>query len=136
MAGTALQWFTSYLTGHSQSVSINGVKSQATALSYGVPQGSVLGPFLYTIYTLPLGDILRQNGMSYHLYADDTQLYMAFDVHNELSLSNTVCQLQQCVGIVKSWMMHNKLKLNDDKTELLFIASPHFSKTLKLLNFI
>ena len=71
--------FRSYLTGRTQAVCIEGEYSAAVPLQFGVPQGSVLGPLLYTIYTLPRGDLLRKQGVSYHLYADDTQLYLAFD---------------------------------------------------------
>ena len=76
ICGNALNWFKSYLSDRSQSVYINGNQSRAQNLKYGVPQGSVLGPILFNIYTLPLGDILRKNGISYHFYADDSQEYV------------------------------------------------------------
>ena len=76
--GRALQWFRSYLTDRSQTVLINGTQSQPRPLKRGVPLGSVLGPILFTIYTLPLGDILRNHRLPYHLYADDSQEYAFF----------------------------------------------------------
>ena len=75
----ALDWFKSYLSDRTQSVTINDTYSKPTRLLYGVPHGSVLGPLLCTICTLPFGGILREGGMSYHLYADDTQLYFSFE---------------------------------------------------------
>ena len=76
--GPALSWFRSYLSGRTQSVVIGDIKSASRNLPYGVPQGSVLGPILFTIYTLPLGDIARKYGLKVHIYADDTQLYISF----------------------------------------------------------
>ena len=72
--GVAINWFKSYLSGRSQSVLINGTQSKPRSLVCGVPQGSVLGPILFTIYMLPLGDIIKRHGMQFHMYADDCQL--------------------------------------------------------------
>ena len=113
ITGTALQWFVSYLSGRTQSVSVENASSKPSPLQFGVPQGSVLGPLLYTIYTLPLGDILRRSNISYHLYADDTQLYLSFNFHEPSSQTACLEQIQQGVTDVKEWMLKNKLKLND-----------------------
>ncbi len=77
ISGAALDWFSSYLTDRLQCVKISGQKSTSKPLSCGVPQGSVLGPILFTIYTLPVGDIIRSHNAGYHLYADDTQLFLS-----------------------------------------------------------
>ena len=84
--GPALKLFETYLTNRTQCVSIKGVLSELSELAYGVPQGSVLGPIAFCIYTIPLGAILRHYKIQYHIYADDTQLYFSFDLdsHDEV----------------------------------------------------
>ena len=135
LSDIALQWFKSYLSGRTQSVSIENSSSKPTPLQFGVPQGSVLGPLLYTIYTLPLGDILREAGISYHLYADDTQLYLSFNIKDHSSQQECLEDMQQCVSKIKSWMTCNKLKLNDEKTEVMFMSSRHYHKSIDLNGF-
>ena len=122
----------SYLTERTQSVCIDGVSSTPASLRFGVPQGSVLGPLLYTIYTLPLGDLLRALHIPYHFYADDSQLYLACDSGDVEAQAETVCKMEMCVSAVKSWMLRSKLKLNDEKTEVIMIKSPYFSNRHRL----
>ena len=89
--GDALNWFRSCLSERSQVVYINGTTSDSYDVGCGVPQGSVLGPFLYLIYTSPIGDILRSHKMNFHLYADDTQIYVSFNTKNRLILRTLRC---------------------------------------------
>ena len=119
--GKALDWFTSYLTDRSQFVQIDVSESDKHSLSCGVPQGSVLGPILYLLYTSPLGDILRRHNMSFHFYANETQLYTTFTYNNEFECNNIMTRLHDCLAE----MTLNRLKLNKEKTELLVLHSRH-----------
>lgn len=121
--GQSLMWMASYLQHRQQTVIVPDGRSDSRPLSCGVPQGSVLGPLLFTIYTQPLADILRHHGVSYHLYADDTQLYLEFRLTDEVSQQEAIRRLELCVASIRAWMSKNMLRLNDDKTELL-IAYP------------
>ena len=112
ITGAALCWFESYLKGRTQHVAIKNVKSSMTKLKCGVPQGSVLGPVLFTTYLLPLGDILRKFGVQFHCYADDTQLYIQFSQNDNSCLGS----IEECVSEIQIWMKANFLKLNAEKT--------------------
>ena len=79
--GTVFRWIKSYLSKHRQ-VKIGNSFSDAFSLPYGVPQGSVLDPFLFTLYTTPLSNIICSFNVTYHLYANDTQIYLALDHRN------------------------------------------------------
>ena len=126
ITGTALKWFQSYLSDGSQAVTIRGTLSSPAPLSCGVPQGSVLGPILFTIYTLPLGDIIRKHDTKFHLYADDAQLYLAFNRSGSPTACNdTLRRLEACIADIRRWMPLNGLKLNDGKTEFMLLQSKH-----------
>jgi hypothetical protein len=121
--GSALDWCKSYLQGRQQRVCINGHTSQPVPLLHGVPQGSVLGPLLFCLYTQPLADLLESRGLQHHLYADDSQIYLPIKPREPPLLTN----LQLCVQDVQKWMSDNYLKLNSDKTELLVLSTPNLS---------
>ena len=128
--GTVLEWFESYLRFRTQSVLIDNVQSEPQTLLYGVPQGSVLGPLCYTLYTTPLGEIIRNHDMSYHMYADDTQLYLSIEPNN---INVLVESIEACIKDVKDWMYINKLKLNQDKTEIILCNPKNFDISINTL---
>ena len=101
---------------------IDGILSYFTSLVYGVPQGSVLGPIKLCLYLLPLGAILRKHAIGYHVYADDTQLYISFTSKEPLE---SLEKLNSCISDITVWMhIKHKLKINDAKTEFIIFRSP------------
>ena len=90
VTGTALNWIKSYLTARTSFVKIGSISSSTISLDTGVPQGSVLGPLLFTLFTTPIGEIISRFGL-FHQYADDTQIYIA---------------VRRCLCYVKPSCMH------------------------------
>ena len=118
-------YFSCFYCIRTQYVRIQDVSSDVHALPYGVPHGSVLGPLLYSLYTSPLGDIARSHGLSYHFYADDTQLYLSFETSSPENMSTCTSALDDCVKDIDLWMLNNKLKLNSGKTEIIVFSSSY-----------
>ena len=131
--GVVLRWIESYLADRHQKIKIDDVVSDEFPVPYGVPQGSWLGPLLFTLYT---GNLIANvqakfpEIISSHCYADDTQLYLSFrpDV---LAREQSISTLEACVDYIRGWMLQNKLMLSDNKTEMLIIGT---SKQLSKLN--
>lgn len=121
ITGTCLKWFKSYLSNRKQKVVINGVSSTARALTCGVPQGSVLGPKCYNMYTLPVGDIISKHEVDHQLYADDGQLYIAFKA-KDAGVTNE--RMQVLAHDLKDWYVANSLMANDDKLIAMLINGP------------
>ena len=122
---TALQWFQSYFSDRYQSTSVNNSSSSPSQLMYSVPQGSVLGPILFVLYTMPLSDIIANHSINHPLFADDTQLQKSASLSE---VTNLTKELNACTDDIKTWMTENQLKLNDNKTEALLFP---FSSSLK-----
>ena len=123
----ALAWLRSYLSERHQNVVVDSSMSADYVLQCGVPQGSVLGPVLYCMYTRPVCDIVARHGMQYHCYADDIQIYAT--VGRDQCIAAALLKIEACVVEVADWMVRNQLKLNKDKSQAIIFhtvkQSPH-----------
>jgi len=94
--------------------------SSTRPLQFGVPQGSVLGPQLFSIYLLGFEEVFSAHGLNYMLYADDTQFA---DSCTPSEIGSAVLKLQSCIGDLKRWFALNMLVLNSFKTEIILLGS-------------
>ena len=119
----ALGWFKSYLLGRTHSFKVGSTLSHPAALQYGVPQGSVLGPILFSLYTNPISLIIYSPGsINYHFYANDIQLYITLSPAN---FSHSIQKLKNCLNEIQNFMFKNKFyshRLPKSHKQLL----PHF----------
>ena len=124
----ALEWIKSYLTNRKQKVQIDSSYSQNKPLHHGIPQGTLLGPLIFSLYLLPLYDIFKSQNIHFHGYADDTQFYLSTSIDN-LHTSDTL--IAQIVLQIENWLSAHMLKMNPSKTELIvFGCNEHL--TVKL----
>ena len=120
ISGTALAWLRSFLSGQTQQVVFNGGQSLLNTVTTGVPQGSVLGPLLFLLYTADIPLIAGQFGLGVHCYADDGQLYI-FDRAGHFD--KLVSKVTVCINEIDEWMSSNRLKLNTDKTQFIWLGT-------------
>uniref|UniRef100_A0AAQ4RAL1 Reverse transcriptase domain-containing protein n=1 Tax=Gasterosteus aculeatus aculeatus TaxID=481459 RepID=A0AAQ4RAL1_GASAC len=99
VTGSALSLLSSYLDGRTYRVTWRGSVSEPCPLTTGVPQGSVLGPLLFLLYTNSLGAVIRSHGFSYHSYADDTQLILSFP-HSDTQVA---ARISACLTDISQW---------------------------------
>jgi len=121
--GTVPKWLKSYLSSRELFIKVGDSHSSQRALKCGVLQGSALGPLLYLLYTSPIADIINAHGLSYHLYADETQLYITFNSTSSNDIQQVKLRVECCVRDIDEWMIRDYLKLNQDKTDLVVISS-------------
>ncbi len=107
--GDALTYLRSYLENRQYCVQIGKSFSDKKTLNRGVPQGSVLGPVLFCIYTIELSYLLKKHNVGFKLFADDTQFYMAVD-----NIDNTEGKIKLTMDDIGKWMESKQLKLNQD----------------------
>ena len=120
LSSTTLDLIASYLLNRTQSGSIQTHSTPPSSIFTGIPQGSVLGPLLFSLYTSPVSQIFTKASISYHLYADDTQIHISFSPnqsHDSLSL------LPSTLDEVHAWLTSNRLSVNPPKTEFLIIGN-------------
>ena len=91
---TALGWLPSYLFSRTCAITIGNHSSSTTQMTYGLPQGSILGPILFSIYMLPLGQIILRHNVSFHYYADNTQIYLPLRPNDQWSLAAILTALK------------------------------------------
>ena len=104
ISGCAQTLIRSYLTGRSQRVKVGESRSDPVTLHFQVPQESVLGPILFMLYTCSLGWIFKAYGLMYHLYADDSQLYLSFKPNTLGAQSMCLETIENCIDDVRRWM--------------------------------
>ena len=121
----ALGWIQSYLSWRTQFVKIGTERSSNRNLFCGVPQGSLLVPILYSMYTSPITDIISKHNMNHHFYADDSQIHWSFKPTAAGEPTTSKLRIESCIHDVNNGMSTNKLMLNHDKTELPVLHARH-----------
>jgi hypothetical protein len=115
ICNNALAWSRSYLVNRSHCVVIENVMLDSFAMKCGVPQGSCLGPLLFILYTSKLFDVIHHHLPTVHCFADDTELYLAFNPSSD--------NAHNCLRDIRNWMITDRLMINDEKTEFMLIGT-------------
>ena len=121
ISGIALSWFQSYLSERKQFVTISCSSSTLVSVRFGVPQGSVLGPILFSLYTSLISEIIQKHDVLYHQFADDITLFTGasyLDPHPSLN------KISECITELNLWFSNNHLMLTPNKSEVMFVGSP------------
>ena len=128
IVGATLDWITSYLYYRGQKVKVEN----KVQLTLNFPQGSILGPSEYSDFTEPVGRMIRSISVS-HFYAVNSQLHTQCDPKDGKLVQSSIKKIEECCKEVKSWMITNYLKLNDDKTEVLMVGTKSHLKTSNII---
>ena len=118
----AYAWLESYITGRAQIIHVGNRHSPPSKVLYGVPQGSVLGPVSYVLYTSDVARLVEALGLGAHLYADDTQLHDHCLPANSFELASRVLR---AIYSIHEWMSSNRLSLNTGKTQFIWLGTKH-----------
>lgn len=131
ISGQVYDFFESYLVGRTSRVKVASELSDPQQLEFGLPQGSVVGPQMFSLYTHPLAKIIeRYPRVKFHFYADDSQLYITVDPRNPSDISEALSILSSCIMDIKHWMSSNMLQLNENKTEFIACATKGYQHHL------
>jgi hypothetical protein len=123
MTGKVISWYETYLKNRTTKVVIKDTYSAEHCLTYSLPQGSIIGPQGFTLYTTPVGDIIRDFEVSFHKYADDIQLFIEFNPKVKGNCESALGKLRSCIIKINEWMTANMLQLNQEKTEFILFAN-------------
>lgn len=126
--GSVGDWLHSYTSGRSQFVKVGDSNGNITQLRSGVPQGSVLGPLLFSAYMSPISRLIERHNIHQHHYADDTTLFIELTA----SARTLPSQLIDCIDDLVDWCIRNDMQINPDKTELLLVGSARRLKDISL----
>ena len=124
LSDTVLDWFHSYVSNRTQSVQVGSELSEYVEINCGFAQGSTLGGPKYNMFTSPLHELIELHDISHEGYADDSNLYVSFDLKNNVETTDAVLQMENCLSDVTRWMLENRLKLNTTKTEAVLFHPP------------
>ena len=122
VTGAALEWFRSYLSGQQQLIRIGSYKSFLIPVLFGVPQGSVLGPLLFTAYIMPLGDIIRMAWTTSYMQTTCNFMFICPGGDDQLIAIERLCS---CLEEIREWSHTNLLKLNDQRTDVVVFGTKH-----------
>jgi len=118
-----LQWIRSYLTDRTMKVIINNKTSEEENLLFGVPQGSCAGPVIFTLYIAALNRVVQNYPVQLHGYADDHKVAIQIQAGNIENMTYALEQLSSCLADISVWMEKYKLKMNNDKTEIILYGT-------------
>ena len=114
--GLALDWFRSYLTGRRESILYGEDTTSAALVVYELPQGSVLGPLLFVLYTSDDPRVINECELLRVVYADDMQIYIQV---KQRDITVAKVRVEDCIAKVNQWLTSNRLRLSPIKTEAM-----------------